>query len=167
MLGELKAHIFKLVRAEEAYIGHFAKATVSFPTPLNWLGRFVVERDGDREQLVDIKKGGIFPIVHGVRSLALEYCLADTNTIARVQALSGRGPFSEEFTADLIEAFDFMSMLRLREQFGQIECGDVSSNLVDLDGLSNFERTMLRDCFKVVREFKSYIVDHFRLQLLM
>ena len=81
------------------------------------LNRFLYEETKDGSKGIDIKKGGIFPIVHGVRSLALEYRVTETNTIARIQALSGRGPFSEDFNADLIEAFDFMGMLRLRQQF--------------------------------------------------
>jgi signal-transduction protein with cAMP-binding, CBS, and nucleotidyltransferase domain len=48
----------------------FAKATVAFETPLGFFTNFVLEKNRDE---LDIKKGGIFPIVHGVRSLALEY----------------------------------------------------------------------------------------------
>ncbi len=167
LLDELKAHIFKLVKSEEAYMGHFAKATVSFPTPLNWLGRLVVEREAPHANEIDVKKGGLFPIVQGVRSLALEFRLSETNTIARIQALSGRGPFSDEFTADLIEAFDFLSMLRLRAQYARLDRGEDYDNYVNVDQLSSFERNMLRASFKIVRDLKSYIVDHFRLQLLM
>ncbi|QNT68317.1 putative nucleotidyltransferase substrate binding domain-containing protein [Defluviicoccus vanus] len=167
LLGELKMHMYRLASHEEAFIGHFAKAVLSFPTPLNWLGRLIGERDGPHKGAIDIKKGGIFPIVHGVRSLALEYSLNETGTIARIEALSGRGPFSEEFTADLIEAFDFLSMLRLREQFSCLDRGESYDNYIELERLSKFERQTLRDSFKVVRELKTYIVEHFRLQMLI
>lgn len=167
LLSELKSHIFMLVSHEEAFLGHFAKAVLNFPTPLNWLGRLVGDRDGAHKGAIDLKKGGIFPIVHGVRSLALEHGLTETNTIARIEALSGRGPFSEEFTADLIESFDFLSMLRMREQLGCIDRGEPYDNYVQFERLTKFERRTLRDCFKVVRELKTYIVEHFRLQLLV
>ncbi|NJO67745.1 MAG: CBS domain-containing protein, partial [Rhodospirillales bacterium] len=107
LLSEVKTHLFRLVKSEEAFLGHLAKAALNFPTPLNWLGRLAGERDGPHKGSLDIKKGGVFPIVHSVRSLALENGLLETNTIARIEALSGRGPFSEEFTADLIEAVRF------------------------------------------------------------
>lgn len=166
LLGELKTHLFRMVKREEAFLGHFAKAVLSFPTPLNWLGRLAGERDGPHRGGLDIKKGGIFPIVHGVRSLALEQGLTETNTIARIEALSGRGPIGEEFTADLIEAFDFLCMLRLREQFSHLDQGEAYDNYVAIDRLSKFDRQMLRDAFKVVRDLKTYLIEHFRLQLL-
>jgi Predicted signal-transduction protein containing cAMP-binding and CBS domains len=167
LLSELKNHIFGQISREEAFLGHFAKATLSFATPLNWLGRLAGEREGAHRGAIDVKKGGIFPIVHAVRSLGLEYALTETNTISRVEALSGRGPFSEEFTADLIESFDFLCMVRMREQLRKIDRGEPYDNYVLPDRLNKFERRTLRDCFKTVRDLKSYIVEHFRLQLLV
>ena len=167
MLTDLKAHVLALVKSEEAFIGHFAKSTLTFPTPLNWLNRLVVDRDGRHANEIDVKKGGLFPIVQGVRSLALQFRLSETNTISRIQALSGRGPFSDEFTADLIEAFDFLSMLRLRAQYAHLDRGENYDNYVHIQHLSSFERSMLRASFKIVRDLKSYVADHFRLQLLM
>lgn len=166
MLDDLRAHIFGASRSEATFLGHFAKATMAFPTPLNWLGRLVVDREGPHPT-IDIKKGGLFPIVHGVRSLALEFRIPETNTIARIQALSGRGPFSDEFTADLVEAFDFLSMLRLRGQYARLDRGEEYDNCVNIDQLSRFERNMLRASFKIVGDLKAYIKNHFRLQFLM
>jgi CBS domain-containing protein len=166
LLGELKSYLFQLLQSQQAFIGHFAKTTLSFPTPLNWFNRLATEKDETGAAVIDIKKGGIFPIVHGVRSLALEHRLAETNTIARVQAMSGRGPFSEEFTADIIEAFDFMLMLRMRQQFVDLDEGKSYDNNIDVERLTGFERNLLRDSLKIVREFKTYITEHFRLQML-
>ena len=166
LLSDLKAHLLGLVKREEAFCGHFAKATLAFATPLGFFNRFLVEQGPNGTKGLDIKKGGIFPVVHGVRSLALEYRVAETNTISRIQALSGRGPFSEDFTADLIEAFDFMVMLRLREQFAALDRGESYGNIIDVDHLGSFERNLLRDSLKIVKQFKSDVAHHFRLQLL-
>ncbi|MFO1120088.1 MAG: putative nucleotidyltransferase substrate binding domain-containing protein [Rhodospirillales bacterium] len=140
LLTDIKALIFELLGQEAAFAGHFARATLTFPTPLGLFNRFVFAETRNGGRGIDIKKGGIFPIVHGVRSLALEYRVTETNTIARIQALSGRGPFSDEFSADLIEAFDFMAMLRLRQQLATAAQGTVSDNILDLDQLRGFER---------------------------
>jgi CBS domain-containing protein len=166
LLSKLKATLLDLVRREDAFCGHFAKATLAFPTPLGFFNRFILEENDAGEKVLDIKKGGIFPIVHGVRSLALEYRLSDTNTISRIQALSGRGPFGENFTADLIEAFDFMAMVRLREQFAARDQGQSYGNTINVDRLGSFERNLLRDSLKIVKQFKSDVAHHFRLQLL-
>ncbi len=166
LLSDLKATLLDVVREEDAFCGHFAKATLAFPTPLGFFNRFILEDNDAGEKVLDIKKGGIFPIVHGVRSLALEYRITETNTLGRIQALSGRGPFGENFTADLIEAFDFMVMLRLRGQFAALERGESYGNTIVVDRLGSFERNLLRDSLKIVRQFKSDVAHHFRLQLL-
>lgn len=167
LLARLKEHLLNLLRDHRIALQHFARATLTFPTPLGVLNRFKLEKTATHPQAhaLDIKKGGIFPIVHGVRSLALEYGLTETNTIARIQTLSGRGPFDERFTADLIEAFDFMSMLRLREQLSQWERGEACENYVMPERLNNLERNLLRDSLKIVKEFKNYISYHFKLQM--
>lgn len=166
LLTDVKALLFELLGQEEAFAGHFAKATLAFPTPLGILNRFVLAETKDGGKGIDIKKGGLFPIVHGVRSLALEYRVTDTNTIGRIQALSGRGPFSEDFNADLIEAFDFMGMLRLRQQFSAIDRGEIYDNMLDVEQLRGFERNLLRDSLKIVKQFKADVSHHFRLNML-
>ncbi|MBK8177110.1 MAG: cyclic nucleotide-binding/CBS domain-containing protein [Rhodospirillales bacterium] len=166
LLGTLKSSLMDLVSNEDALAGHFARAVLAFPTPLGLFGRITMNENLNGKRGIDIKKGGIFPIVHGVRSLALQYRITETNTIGRIQALCGRGPFSEEFTADLIEALDFMMMLRLRQQFSAIDRGDVYGNIVPIDDMHGFERNLLRSSLKIVKHFKTDVAHHFRLDML-
>lgn len=165
LLADLKQHMMDLMRGQEAVLRHFARVMLSFPTPLGWFNRFVVEK-GDHAGELDIKKGGIFSVVHGVRSMALEHGLTETNTVGRLQILSGRRPLGREFTADLIEAFDFMSMLRLRTQLQQLDRGVATNNFIRPGGLNRLERSLLRDSLGVVKQFKSLITLHFRLDSL-
>lgn len=165
LLKDLKAYLFELVRGQSNAVRHFARAVQSFDTPIGWFNRLVVEKKEHQGEL-DIKKGGIFPIVHAARSLALEHGLTETNTIARLQALAGRRPFGRELTADLIEAFDFMSMLRLRAQLDQQDRGIGTSNYVRPSSLNRLERGLLRDSLKVVKQLKSLIASHYRLDAL-
>ena len=166
LLTQIKAMLFEFLGREEAFAGHFSRATLIFPTPLGLFNRLILTETPNGGQGIDVKKGAIFPIVHGVRSLALEYRITETNTIGRIQALSGRGPFSDAFSADLIEAFDFVSTLRLRQQFRAVGQGETFDNTVDVGLLRGFERNLLRDSLKIVKQFKSDITHHFRLNML-
>lgn len=165
LLKDLKAQLTTLVAGQQTVLRHFARAVQSFPTPLGLFSRFKVER-GDHDGQFDLKKGGIFPIVHAVRSIALEHGVSETNTIARLQALSGRRPLGRELTADLIEAFDFMSMLRLRTQLEQEDQGIATDNYVRPGRLNSLERGLLRDSLKVVNQLKSLMNHHYRLDAL-
>jgi CBS domain-containing protein len=163
LLRRLKDHLFDLAKREGTTLGYFARAILNFETPLGFFGRFVTEASGPHEGRIDVKKGGLFPIVHGIRSLALEARLAETNTIARIQMLSNAGQFSNTFAADLIEAFDFMSMLRLRTQLEAWRAGRTPDNHIDPKALSKLDRGLLRDSFKVVKALKSSLSYHFKL----
>lgn len=164
LLGELKARLFALFQARQTLLSHFAKAILSFPTPLGWFNNLHVER-GPSGGRLDLKKGGIFPIVHGVRSLAVEYRIEETNTIGRIQAMSGRGPFDEQTTADIIEALDFMSMLRLRAQIEAWDRGEIADTTIVPSQMTRLERNLLKDSLRIVKQFKQDIVYHFKLNM--
>ena len=165
LLEDLKIHFFHLMQDNQVTIQHFAKAILAFETPLGWFNRFILEKKGPHKSCLDIKKAGIFPIVHGIRSLALQFRITQSNTINRIQILSSKGLFEERFTADLIEAFEFMSMLRLREQLIHWNRGNRWDNYVDPGHLNKLERGLLRDSLKIVKEFKTFITVHFKLDL--
>ncbi|MGZ8409558.1 MAG: putative nucleotidyltransferase substrate binding domain-containing protein [Hyphomicrobium sp.] len=161
----LKNYLTQLIHSQQTIVRHFARVILAFPTPLGLFNRFVLGKETHAGAL-DIKKGGIFPVVHGVRTLALEHGLTETNTIGRLQILSGQPPLGREFTADLIEAFDFMSMLRLRAQLKQLEEGAATSNSVRPSRLNRLDRSLLRNSLGVVKEFKSLVTLHFHLDSL-
>ncbi len=168
LLDELKAYLFQLIRGQENVVRHFARVVQAFDTPIGAFNRFQLEKAPPHAGKLDIKKGGVFPIVHGVRSLALEHCLSETNTVARIQLLSGRPPFEEGFTADLIEALEFMSMIRLRAQLAALDRGDGNAggdNYIGPDDLTKLERGLLRNSLKLVKQFKKMLEHHFKLNM--
>ena len=141
------------MKRQEAFCGHFAKATLAFATPLGFFNRFLVEEGPNGIKGLDIKKGGIFPVVDGVRSLALEHSVAETNTISRIQGPSGRGPFSEGFTADR-SSLRLMVMLGLRGHFGVPRPWRRARQHQDVAHLGSFlDGNPLRDLLKIVKQF--------------
>jgi CBS domain-containing protein len=146
-------------------VRHFARAIQAFDTPLGAFNRFILEKSPPHAGKMDIKKGGVFPIVHGVRSLALENCLSETNTVARIQLLSGKPPFEQGFTADLIEALEFMSMIRLRAQLAGLDSGAGGGNAISPGNLTKLERGLLRDSLKLVKQFRKMLDHHFKLNM--
>jgi len=163
LLRHVKDRMYRLLGDHRSFYGQFAKATVAFETPLGFFTNFVLEKNRDE---LDIKKGGIFPIVHGVRSLALEYRLPQTNTIERIAALSQRNLFQSSFGTELIEAFTFMSTLRTKAGLQKTERGLPQDNYLNPKALNKLERELLRDSFKIVNEFKKFIAYHFKLGMI-
>ncbi|MBF0190326.1 MAG: CBS domain-containing protein [Magnetococcales bacterium] len=150
---------------DPTFYAHFAMPVLSFETPLGLFNRFIVEK-GNKQGQIDIKKGGVFPIVHGVRSLSLEHKLKNANTVHRIRALVRRGVLERSLGTDLIDAFDFLSGLRVRVKLdARMRHGEDGDYLL-IDDLGRLEREYLRDSLGVVDGFKQLITHHFRLRQL-
>jgi CBS domain-containing protein len=165
LLDGLRSHLFNLLENQSVVLGHIAKPILGYKVPLGLFHRLVTEKEGPHVGKLDIKKGGIFPAIHGVRCLALEQGIVETNTLDRLHALSARGMFTGGQTADLIESLDAMSALRLKAQMTQLEGGQPCDNYIAPGKLNNEERDLLRSSFKIVKEFKGFVRDHFKLNL--
>jgi CBS domain-containing protein len=71
LLAAVRAEVDGVVAADDALLGRFAAAIDSFPDESSgWWNRLLLIGEPGKSML-DLKKAGIFPIVHGVRSLAL------------------------------------------------------------------------------------------------
>ncbi|MBF0400307.1 MAG: CBS domain-containing protein [Magnetococcales bacterium] len=165
LFQEIRDFFFAHLPNDPAFYGHFALPVLAFKTPLGIFKRFIVEKGGKQGQ-IDLKRGGIFPIVHGVRSLALENRLQEANTARRVRELVAKGVLERTFGTDLIEAFDFISSLRIRVRLQQLANDKPTSDLLLLGSLGRLDRENLRDCFVLVNRFKEQISHHFRLRSL-
>ena len=162
LLAPVRDHMFELLTGNDAYMANFARTIDTFATPLGLFFNLVVDRSGNQDG-IDIKKGGLFPIVHGVRSMALKHQILDTGTIDRIRGLRELGVIEPQFGNELIESFSFLLELRLRQQFARLTVGIGSSSMIRLDQISSLERDLLKDSLFVVKKFKELIRHHFRL----
>lgn len=162
---ELKEYIFEKISDNKAFLSWFALPTLNFKTPLNFLGGFETEK-GEHKGEIDIKKGGIFPIIHGVRSLSVEYKIKETNTFSRIKELVNQGLFNKDFGRELIESLEFMLNLRLKERLKKLEMKKQPDDYVNINNLSNHEKDLLKESFKVVNRFKDFITNHYKLNYL-
>ena len=151
----------RTMRNNDLFFSHFAKAAVEFDTPLTFFGNLK-----ERGEL-DIKKGGIFPIVHGVRTFALEQRILATNTFERLEALVDAGVMQESVSKDISEALGLFVNIRLRQQIRRAEQAedgiDPTPNIIELQQLNKMDRELLRDALLVVKSFKKSLTSRFHL----
>ena len=137
---------------------------LNFETPLSLFSGFVVDRGHKNE--INLKKGGIFAIVHGIRTLALQKKIRETNTIERIKALNNMGVLDKSFSKELIEAYDTLLTTRMRARLRH-QKGFDDINYVDPRELDKIERDLLKDSFKVVNTFKKFLTYHFHLNMVV
>ena len=158
LLERLKAQIFNLDNQKDVFLANFAKAALLFPTPIGMFTNLIVDKNQ-----IDVKKGGIFPIVQGIRALCLQLHIHKTPTVERIRALKAEGILEEHFAEALIEAFDTFLNLRLKERLRTSELGKGYNNMIQIDALNQLELELLKDSFKIVNTFKKFLTHHFKL----
>ncbi|MBZ9559270.1 MULTISPECIES: putative nucleotidyltransferase substrate binding domain-containing protein [unclassified Modicisalibacter] len=162
LLEPVRETLFARCSHDQMLLAHFARAALSFSTPLTLFGSLKRPQHG-----IDIKKGGIFPIVHGARALALEHRLRPTSTLARLEALADEGHLEARFAEDLGEALTLFAELRLTQQLARLDepPGALdSANRVVVQRLSSLERDLLREALHLVKEFKQRLTQRFHLE---
>lgn len=166
LLRAVKAQLFEMTAAGDAFYARFASAINAFPLPMGLFSRLKVERAGEHAGTLDLKKGGVFPIVQGVRSLALQRKLAATSTLERIDALVGLGALDKRFARELADAFGFLCSLRTSAGLSAIDAGRPPDNRIRPDELSYVDRELLTESLRIVRKLRKLVDQHFRLDLL-
>ncbi|MDO6526672.1 DUF294 nucleotidyltransferase-like domain-containing protein [Motilimonas sp. 1_MG-2023] len=156
LLPPLKQQIIDGCKGKEVMLSQFARIALQFGSPLNFFGHIKSNDAG-----LDIKKGGIFTIVHGIRSLAIEQGIATTNTLARIRELAKLRVLEQKQSQDLQETLQLFFWLRLEQHLTPHQQG---MNLLDITQLTPNERDLLRHGLHVVKKFKSFLAHHFMIR---
>lgn len=150
MLIDLKDFLYSKSN-NDIFMAYFAKATTTFETPTT-ISSFM-----GKQNLINIKKAAIFPIVHGIRSLSLREKIKETTTVKRIRILEQKKVLEHDKAAELIEAFEIANNLRLKNQLETYQKTKSISNEIDVNALGKIERDLLKESFKIVNDFKKFI----------
>jgi len=157
LLINLKDDLFNKLHDKDVFLAYFAKATLTFDTP-NTVANFMTKTYN-----IDLKKVGIFPIVQGIRSLALREKIRETRTEKRIKILIENKILEQDLGNELLEAFDVLNTLRLKTQLQKIQDSKTINNEIDTHSLGKIERDLLKDSLKIVNNFKKFINFTFKI----
>ena len=165
LLKHLRRTLLDMTLDNDAVLGRFASAIEVFSTAPGWRDRLLGL--GDFDPVLDVKKEGIFPIVHGVRSLALaHHVLDETGTVPRLEALIRMQAIDAQMANELRESLHFLMALRLKAGLAEIDAHQPVSGDVHLSRLSSLERDLLKDALSAVKRFKAVLRQRWRTEWL-
>ena len=155
LLDRMGRTLVEQMTASDIFVSHFSQPVMRFAVPLTLFGRVKKEQQG-----VDIKKGAIFPVVHGLRALSLKYGVRQSNSFKRIQELVRCGAIQAKLGRNLESALVLFSEYRLRSHLRQL--GDNTdaarvNNYIEPHRLNRLERDLLREALHVVKEFKDWL----------
>ncbi|MEO4029942.1 putative nucleotidyltransferase substrate binding domain-containing protein [Chromobacterium vaccinii] len=162
LLADCRGYLRARLQDDAGFFSRFARAIDQFDTPLGPFSRLRTRESGGRE-LLDLKKGGIFPLVHGLRALALENGIDAASSAERARLLAAAGKLEAGLADDILEALAFLSQLRLERGLRRLDAGEAPDNLIEPEALSTLERDLLKDALAVAKRFKAQLRHHYRL----
>lgn len=166
LVHQAKTAMAEMMRGESAYLAHFARYIDQFAGASAGMLASIMASMGVRSDLIDIKKVGTFPIVHGIRTLSIERRIMLTPTAKRVEALVADGVLGEELGRELVSALSYFMELRLRSQLRAVKTGAREmESIIRLGELSTSDRDLLRDALRVVKQFREVIRHRYNLGL--
>lgn len=157
LFTELQHDTLRRASANSIFVAHMTSNSMKHQPPLNFLRQISTERSGEHKNEIDLKHGGVIPVVDLGRVYALKGRLTAVNTRARLLAAEESKVISTSGGRDLVAAYDVIATIRLEHQARQISNGDPPTNFLNPKDLSDFERDHLRDAFLVVRTMQSAV----------
>ena len=162
LLQEVQRRLMTLAIDSDAMLSRFAAAIDFFGSSTGWWNRLLGL--GDIAQQLNLKKEGIFPLVHGVRSLALACLIPQTSTTGRITALVTNGHLEPDMGVDLADSLHFFMGLKLKVGLAEIDRGKPVTGAIDVAHLSSLDRDLLKDTLGVVKRFKALLRHRFHLE---
>ena len=161
LLDAVQKSLSALATDHDATLNRFASAIDAFGST-GWWNRLLGLNDNSQQ--LNIKKEGIFPLVHGVRSLALACRVAETGTVARINALVALQALSPQMGTDLTDSLYFFMGLKLKAGLAELDTGRPVTGAIAVEKLSSLDRDLLKDTLGVVKRFKVLLRLRFHLE---
>lgn len=151
-----------LMPGSQRFLAYLAKQAHRFEPPLGFFRDFVLEGVGEHTDALDLKAGGVTPIVQLARLFALETGSRALSTGDRLRIAGENGALTAENAANLTDAFEFINYVRLQHQVRQLAEGTRVDNYIRPATLSPFERRHLKDAFAIIRSLQKAVGFRYR-----
>jgi CBS domain-containing protein len=148
--GMSVAEAFRAARSHPALLRQLARFSLSYRPPTGFLRGLVVEHSGEHRGRLDLKLGGLVPIVDLARWAGMAAGVTSASTPERLRAAAAAGTLSAADAATLADAFQLVMALRLEHQVAQLQAGGEPDDHLDPAALSPLTRTYLKEAFRAV-----------------
>ena len=161
----LIAETFRLATARPRLLRLLAEFALAHRPPTGFLRGLVVESSGEHRRRLDLKGGGLVPIVDIARWAGLASGVTSASTTARLGVAGATGTLTSFDAVTLQEAFDLVCQLRLDHQVAQLQAGDEPDDFLDPDALNPLTRSYLKEAFRAVASVQRHIASDLGLPL--
>lgn len=154
---QLTRFIVEKAKKNSAFLAAMSRNALNRTPPLGFFKDFVLEKDGRQRYSLNLKRRGTAPLVDVIRVHALAQGSLSQNSFDRLDDLAQSSLLPEGKTAEISDALEYLSMIRIRQQIAALELGEEADNTVEPEMLSSKERRGLKEAFQVLSSAQKFL----------
>ena len=154
---ELRHFIAGRTKNNQRFLACMARNALNRKPPLGFFKEFVMEKDGQHKDSINLKRRGTAPLTDVIRVHALAVGSMSVNSFERLDDVIKSDILPNGKGADLSDALEYISMVRIRHQARQIDAGEAPDNNVHPRHLTSFERRNLKEAFQVLSNAQGFL----------
>jgi len=154
---QLNSFILRRARKNNRFLACLARNALNRTPPLGFFQSFVMEKDGQHKNSINLKRRGTAPLADLIRVHALAVGSRSQNSFERLDDITDAGILPKGRAQDLRDAMEFISMVRIRHQAIDIENEIEPDNNIEPDNISDFDRRNLKDAFQILSNAQNFL----------
>ncbi|WP_428772448.1 putative nucleotidyltransferase substrate binding domain-containing protein [Vibrio sp.] len=154
---QLNGFIVRRARRNNRFLACLARNALNRTPPLGFFKNFVMEKDGQHNNSINLKRRGTAPLADLIRVHALAVGSRSRNSFERLDDIIDAGILPRGKAQDLKDALEFISMVRIRHQAYDVENNIDPDNNIEPEHLSDFERRNLKDAFQILSNAQNFL----------
>jgi CBS domain-containing protein len=163
LADRLRSFVLGLTTDNRLFLRMLTANALQVEPPLGVIRTFRTD-EGPHAGTIDLKSHGTRIFVDAARTFALGLGIPETNTVQRLRLAARRLHLEERDAEAVVDAFEFLQMLRLRVQRGGIDTGyaDVpdaiaAHNRLNPYELNELDRRLLKEAFRQARALQQLL----------
>ncbi|MDP3637864.1 MAG: putative nucleotidyltransferase substrate binding domain-containing protein, partial [Azonexus sp.] len=152
---QMRLHLLKQAAATPVFLQAMARNALTVAPPLGKIRDFLTDLEPGHPGKIDLKKYGSRIFVDVARIYALATGVHNTNTIQRLHLASQRLSSKNDEMNAVLDALNFIQLIRLQHQYLSDESGTEGNNLINPDDLNELDRRILKESFRQARKIQS------------
>lgn len=161
---ELDKNLFKTINEHNYFLSKLGKDVIDKPSPVGFFRQFILEKNGDQQEVFNIKIRALMPLIDAARILILFHNIKDSNnTLNRYKKLAELEPQNENLYNSCERAF--RTLLKFKTEQGILN--NDSGKLISLESLSKTEKLKLKRAFKPIKEIQELLIIRFNLKQML
>lgn len=157
LVENLKDLIAQKASTNPLFLASMARNALNRTPPLGFFRTFVMEKDGQQNNIINLKGRGTAPLTDLIRVHALATGSKAQNSLERLDAIAATNLLTEDAINQLRNALEFLSIVRIRHQAMDLLEGREPDNYIEPEKVSASERHNLKSAFQVLSNAQQFL----------